>query len=63
MMVEEPNWIIGIGCTGCSECTRVCPADCIVGSKGHVHVIDQKRCLHCGACAEACPVGCIKLDD
>ena len=40
-MAVEARWIIGIGCTGCSECTRVCPVECIVGPKGRVHVIDQ----------------------
>ena len=41
-------------CTGCEECTDVCPADCIEGKAGFIHMIDEFECTKCGKCIEAC---------
>ena len=41
-------------CTGCEECTDVCPANCIEGKAGFIHMIDEFECTKCGKCIEAC---------
>lgn len=41
-------------CTGCEDCTDVCPADCIEGKSGFIHMIDEFECTKCGKCIEAC---------
>ena len=41
-------------CTGCGNCARQCPANCITGGKKQPHVIDASQCLRCGICKETC---------
>ena len=41
-------------CEGCEECADVCPADCIEGKSGYIHMIDEFECTKCGKCIEAC---------
>ncbi len=41
-------------CTGCEECTDVCPADAIEGKSGFIHMIDEFECTKCGKCIAAC---------
>ena len=41
-------------CEGCEECADVCPADCIEGKAGYIHMIDDFDCTKCGKCIEAC---------
>lgn len=41
-------------CTGCMNCARQCPAQCITGKKKTAHVIDTHKCLRCGICKETC---------
>lgn len=41
-------------CIGCEECVDVCPADCIEGKAGFIHMIDEFDCTKCGKCMEAC---------
>ena len=41
-------------CEGCEECADVCPADCIEGKSGFIHMIDEFDCTKCGKCIEAC---------
>lgn len=41
-------------CEGCEECADVCPADCIEGKNGFIHMIDEFDCTKCGKCIEAC---------
>lgn len=49
-------------CTGCGECRKVCPVQCI--SKTMPGEIDRSRCLHCGNCFRICPAGAVvKLGD
>jgi ferredoxin len=45
----DPN-----ACEGCEECADVCPADCIEGKAGYIHMIDEFDCTKCGKCIEVC---------
>ncbi len=53
-IVEEP-------CTGCHQCTRVCPTDAISGKPKQKHVIDPAKCISCGSCFDVCPEDCIRF--
>lgn len=46
-------------CEGCGECMEVCPADCIEGKRGFIHMIDDFECMKCGKCMDACESGAI----
>ncbi|MDD3877262.1 MAG: NADH-ubiquinone oxidoreductase-F iron-sulfur binding region domain-containing protein [Bacteroidales bacterium] len=49
------EYIINVDkCTGCTVCSKKCPANAIVGSKKQAHFIVQDKCIGCGACYEAC---------
>jgi NADH-quinone oxidoreductase subunit F len=41
-------------CTGCTVCSRACPADAIAGPAKKPHSIDPGKCISCGSCREAC---------
>ncbi len=45
-------------CTGCGECTEVCPYGAIEVIDGDA-VIDPSACHFCYRCVEACPEGAI----
>lgn len=45
-------------CTGCRQCTEVCPQSCIEICE-KTAIIDTRHCLHCGNCYEACPEGAV----
>ena len=47
-------------CVLCGECIMVCPAQCIIISRGGKYVIDEKRCINCGQCRLVCPVDALK---
>ncbi|MEQ8221609.1 MAG: NADH-quinone oxidoreductase subunit NuoF [Candidatus Eremiobacterota bacterium] len=46
--------IIPEKCTGCTACSRVCPANAITGEKKKVHAIEQDKCIKCGKCFDTC---------
>ncbi|MEQ8187634.1 MAG: NADH-quinone oxidoreductase subunit NuoF [Candidatus Eremiobacterota bacterium] len=46
-------------CTGCTACSRVCPAGAITGEKKNVHIIEQNKCVKCGKCFDICKFGAI----
>lgn len=48
-------------CVGCGACENVCPADCIEGQPGYIHMLDDYDCTKCGACVKACPNNAIIL--
>ncbi|GHU49080.1 iron hydrogenase [Spirochaetia bacterium] len=41
-------------CTGCLECTKVCPTFAIEGDEGQAQTIVEERCVMCGQCVQKC---------
>jgi ferredoxin hydrogenase len=41
-------------CTGCQECSEVCPAYAIEGDPGKPQTIVAERCVMCGQCVQQC---------
>lgn len=41
-------------CTGCRECSKVCPVDAIEGEKGEPQTINSDKCVVCGQCVQIC---------
>lgn len=46
-------------CTGCTLCSRACPANAIRGERKFPHVIDPTTCIRCGACLDKCKYGAV----
>ncbi len=51
--------IVPEDCTGCTLCSRACPADAIVGSVKNPHYIVADKCIGCGSCVEVCRFGAV----
>jgi Ni,Fe-hydrogenase III small subunit/formate hydrogenlyase subunit 6/NADH:ubiquinone oxidoreductase subunit I len=47
-------------CTGCSECSKRCPASAIIMDEVPAFNIDE--CIFCSNCADACPAGAIEMN-
>ena len=41
-------------CTGCQECSKVCPVSAIEGEHGKPQTINQNKCIRCGQCVQKC---------
>ena len=41
-------------CTGCRECSKVCPVDAIEGQQGKHQEINEEKCIVCGQCVQVC---------
>ncbi|MDO5564173.1 MAG: [FeFe] hydrogenase, group A [Eubacteriales bacterium] len=41
-------------CTGCQECTKVCPVDAIEGNPREAQEINTDKCVMCGQCVQKC---------
>lgn len=41
-------------CTGCQECSKVCPVSAIEGEKGKPQEINLDKCVICGQCVQVC---------
>ncbi|RDY24458.1 4Fe-4S dicluster domain-containing protein [Romboutsia maritimum] len=41
-------------CTGCRECSKVCPVDAIEGDQGKPQQINTDKCILCGQCIQTC---------
>lgn len=47
-------YIDPLSCNGCGDCMDVCPADCIEGKSGYIHMIEDIDCIKCGKCIPVC---------
>ncbi|HTY45050.1 MAG TPA: DUF362 domain-containing protein [Patescibacteria group bacterium] len=48
-------------CTGCAECSIVCPVKAIT-IKNKKSVVDSKKCIGCASCLAACPTMAMFID-
>jgi NADH:ubiquinone oxidoreductase subunit F (NADH-binding) len=48
-------------CTGCTVCSRNCPAEAITGERRQPHKIDPETCIKCGICAQVCNFNAIEV--
>jgi len=48
-------------CTGCTLCSRKCPANAIIGSPKNPHFIIEDKCIGCGLCYESCKFRAINI--
>ena len=47
-------------CTGCGDCLRVCPTQCLV-MFGQIPVVtEDQACIRCQVCAIVCPVEAVQ---
>ena len=46
-------------CTGCHQCTSVCPVHCISGEPNQKHKINPSKCIGCGSCYNVCKFNAI----
>lgn len=48
-------------CTGCVQCTKVCPHAVFKIKERKAVIIDRDACMECGACAKNCPAQAIEV--
>lgn len=48
-------------CTGCGQCTEVCPHNVFFLNNGKAEITDRDACMECGACARNCPFKAIEV--
>lgn len=51
----------GDKCTGCSQCTEVCPRRVLVMENHKVKIINRDQCIECGACRQNCAFNAISV--
>jgi NAD-dependent dihydropyrimidine dehydrogenase PreA subunit len=50
-------------CTGCGECTEVCPVDVYELNDGKSEPVNAEECLGCESCVEVCEAGAITVEE
>jgi MinD superfamily P-loop ATPase len=50
-------------CTGCGDCVRVCPVDCLEMLGSIPWLPRPQDCLSCELCVLVCPVDALQLRD
>ena len=49
-------------CTGCHECAKKCPYQCVSGEMKEPHVIDVHACVRCGICKDVCKFDAVAVE-
>jgi ferredoxin len=50
-------------CTGCGDCVRVCPTDCLEMGGALPWMPRPGDCISCGLCEKVCPAQAIQLTE
>jgi len=48
-------------CTGCGDCVRVCPTECLEMAGPLPWMPRPGHCISCGLCAAVCPAAALRL--
>ena len=48
-------------CTGCGQCTEVCPRAVFTLRDRKAAIVDRDSCIECGACARNCATGALSV--
>jgi ferredoxin len=48
-------------CTGCGDCVRICPTDCIEMAGALPWIPRPRDCIACAACIAICPEDALKM--
>lgn len=48
-------------CTGCGDCVRVCPTQCLVMAATLPYLARPLDCVSCAVCVVVCPVNALKM--
>jgi formate hydrogenlyase subunit 6/NADH:ubiquinone oxidoreductase subunit I len=50
-------------CTGCGDCVRICPVDCLAMSGPLPWLPRPGDCIACALCVTLCPADALRLGD
>jgi uncharacterized protein (DUF362 family)/Pyruvate/2-oxoacid:ferredoxin oxidoreductase delta subunit len=61
--ILRPRPVITSGkCTGCGDCVKRCPVQCIEAAPPNIFRINLGNCADCGCCLKVCDVGAVNLE-
>jgi NAD-dependent dihydropyrimidine dehydrogenase PreA subunit len=61
MMLPELPMLDETRCTGCGDCVRVCPTDCLAMAGSFPWLPRPLDCVSCALCEIVCPTDALRL--
>ena len=61
MSADELPLLDEARCTGCGDCVRVCPADCLEMAGPLPWLPRPADCVRCALCCHVCPADALRL--